>query len=173
MRRCVRRCRSTTDEDTPGDANPDCSDVDSSSLTYSIVGAASHGTASVVAGKLHYVPNANYNGPDSFTYKANDGSLDSNAATVSVTVTAVNDAPVCSAVSLTTDEDTPGDVNPDCSDVDSSSLTYSIVGAASHGTASVVAGSCITSRTPTTTALIRLPIRRTTAAWTATRRRCR
>ena len=83
----------TTDEDTPGDANPSCTDIDSASLTYAIVGAASHGTASIVAGKLHYVPNANYNGSDSFTYKANDGALDSNTATVSVTVNAVNDAP--------------------------------------------------------------------------------
>ena len=130
----------TTDEDTPGDANPSCTDIDSASLTYAIVGAASHGTASIVAGKLHYVPNANYNGSDSFTYKANDGALDSNTATVSVTVNAVNDAPSCSAVSLTTDEDTPGDANPSCADIDSASLTYAIVGAASHGTASIVAG---------------------------------
>ena len=33
-----------------------------------------------------------YSGPDSFTFKANDGSLDSTAATVTITVTAVNDA---------------------------------------------------------------------------------
>ena len=55
---------------------------------------ASHGTASVVSGQLHYSPAANYNGSDSFTYKANDGLLDSNTATVNVTVNAVNDAPV-------------------------------------------------------------------------------
>ena len=96
----------TTDEDTPGDANPDCTDIDSASLTYAIVGAASHGTASILAGKLHYIPNANYNGSDSFTYKANDGALDSNTATVSVTVNPVNDAPVASAQSATTAEDT-------------------------------------------------------------------
>ena len=43
---------------------------------------------------LTYTPAANYNGPDSFTFKANDGTLDSNVATVTITVTAVNDAPV-------------------------------------------------------------------------------
>ncbi len=90
----------TTDEDTPGDANPDCTDIDNGSLTYAIVGAASHGTASILAGKLHYVPAANYNGSDSFTYKANDGALDSNTATVSVTVNPVNDAPTAGTVSI-------------------------------------------------------------------------
>src|SRR5262249_22013356 len=40
-----------------------------------------------------YTPAANYNGPDSFTFKANDGTVDSNVATVTITVDAVNDAP--------------------------------------------------------------------------------
>ena len=46
------------------------------------------------AGKILYTPAANFHGPDSFTYRGTDGSLDSNLATVSVTVTSVNDAPV-------------------------------------------------------------------------------
>src|SRR5262249_11225689 len=53
-----------------------------------------------------YAPAANYNGLDSFTYKANDGSLDSNVATVTLTVTAVNNAPVAANDSYTTSEDT-------------------------------------------------------------------
>src|SRR4029077_1080043 len=130
----------TTNEDTPGDVAPNCTDVDGDTLTYSIVSGASHGTATVVSGQLHYSPAANYNGSDSFTYKANDGVLDSNTATVNVTVTPVNDAPVCSNVSLTTNEDTPGDVAPNCTDVDGDTLTYSIVSGASHGTATVVSG---------------------------------
>ena len=129
-----------TAEDTPGDATPSCSDADTDPLTYAIVGPASHGTASVVAGQLHYVPAANYHGPDSFTYKANDGTVDSNTATVNVTVSSTNDAPVCVNVSLATAEDTPGDATPSCSDADTDPLTYAIVGPASHGTASVVAG---------------------------------
>ena len=40
-----------------------------------------------------YTPSANFNGPDSFTYRANDGALNSNVATVSINVTPVNDAP--------------------------------------------------------------------------------
>jgi len=45
-------------------------------------------------GTYTYTPQANYQGSDSFTFKANDGTQDSNTETVSITVIAVNDAPV-------------------------------------------------------------------------------
>ena len=44
-------------------------------------------------GWFAYAPAADYTGRDSFTYKSNDGNLDSNPATVSITVNAVIDAP--------------------------------------------------------------------------------
>ena len=44
----------------------------------------------------------NYNGADSFTFKVNDGTVDSATATVSITVNAVNDVPVANAQSKTT-----------------------------------------------------------------------
>jgi hypothetical protein len=59
---------------------------------------------------------------------------------VTVTVDAVDDAPVCAPVSVSTDADTPVEVAPACSDVDSDSLRYSIVDQPAHGTAGVVAG---------------------------------
>ncbi|PYQ97912.1 MAG: hypothetical protein DMF97_13405, partial [Acidobacteria bacterium] len=73
-------------------------DIDGPSLTYSLVttGAAAHGTVTITnasTGAYSYTPDANYNGPASFTFKANDGTLDSNTATISITVTAGNDAP--------------------------------------------------------------------------------
>jgi 6-phosphogluconolactonase (cycloisomerase 2 family) len=62
-------------------------DVDSLSLTYSRVAQAAHGTAVVNAnGTFAYTPDTGYNGPDSFTFKANDGSADSNVATVTLAV---------------------------------------------------------------------------------------
>jgi CSLREA domain-containing protein len=48
-------------------------------------------------GTLKYTPNPDFNGTDSFAYKASDGELDSNPATVSITVGAVNDAPTVAA----------------------------------------------------------------------------
>src|SRR5207247_1117932 len=66
-----------------------------------------HGTLTLNPdGGFSYTPAANYNGPDSFTYRANDGTADSNVATVAMTVTAVNDAPVAAANRYTTNQGT-------------------------------------------------------------------
>ena len=76
---------------------------------------------------LTYEPDANYcndgTPTDDFNYTLNGGS----SATVAVTVTCVNDAPICVDVSITTDENTPGTTAPSCTDVDDpiASLTYS------------------------------------------------
>ena len=57
--------------------------------------ASTNGTLTLNAdGSFTYTPAANFNGTDSFTYKANDGTADSNVATVTITVNPVNDAPV-------------------------------------------------------------------------------
>ena len=54
-----------------------------------------HGTVTLnLNGSLTYTPYGDWNGTDTFTYKANDGAEDSNIATVSVVVDPVNDAPV-------------------------------------------------------------------------------
>ncbi len=89
----------STSEDTqlaisaPGVLGND-SDVDGDSLTATKVDNPAHGTVTLNGnGSFTYNPAANYNGPDSFTYKVSDGSLESNTVTVNLTVTAVNDAP--------------------------------------------------------------------------------
>ena len=70
-------------------------DADGDTLTAIKVTNSAHGTVTVSAnGSISYVPTAAYVGPDSFTYKANDGALDSNTVTVSLTVTPTNAAPV-------------------------------------------------------------------------------
>ncbi|WP_439393019.1 VCBS domain-containing protein [Bradyrhizobium sp. PMVTL-01] len=64
-------------------------DVDSLILSPTNVSAAAHGTVAVNAdGSITYTPDAGYTGADSFTYRASDGSLSSNLATVNLTVTA-------------------------------------------------------------------------------------
>ena len=64
-------------------------DADSNPLTAIKVSDPAHGTLTLGSnGSINYVPTAGYNGPDSFTYKANDGTADSNTVTVSLTVTA-------------------------------------------------------------------------------------
>jgi hypothetical protein len=66
-------------------------DADSDPLTYAVASAPAHGTLSGTAPNLTYTPNSGYSGPDSFTYKANDGKADSNIATVTLQV---NPAPI-------------------------------------------------------------------------------
>src|SRR5207247_1985597 len=56
--------------------------------------------------KVTYDPNFNFNGLTSFTFKVNDGTVDSSAATVSITVSSVNDAPAGTDNAVTTSEDT-------------------------------------------------------------------
>src|SRR5207249_3486202 len=79
-----------TTEDTAMPITLAASDVDGDALTYSVVVGPAHGTLSGTPPAVTYTPAANYNGPDSFTFKANDGTVDSNVATVSITVTAIN-----------------------------------------------------------------------------------
>ena len=74
-------------------ANDD--DVDDDPLSASVVRLPSLGTLSLDAtGAFTYVPRRDANGTDTFTYRLNDGTANSNVATVTITVKAVNDPPV-------------------------------------------------------------------------------
>jgi hypothetical protein len=84
----------STAEDTARAVSLVATDVDGDTLSYVVVSGPMHGALSGSGASLTYTPFANYNGPDSFTFKANDGQADSNVATVAITVTEVNDAPV-------------------------------------------------------------------------------
>src|SRR5207249_1819007 len=129
----------TTAEDTAKAIVLTATDADGDALTFSLVAGPLHGALSGVAPNITYTPAANYNGPDSFTYKANDGALNSNAATVAITVAAVNDAPVATAQSVTTNQDTAKAMTLTATDVDGDTLTYAVVTAPTHGTLSGVA----------------------------------
>ena len=103
-----------------------------------MVAQAAHGTVAVNAnGTYAYTPVANYNGPDSFTFKASDGTLDSNVATVTLTVTAVNDAPVAANGAGSGSENTPITGTLSASDIEGAALTYSRVAQAAHGSVTV------------------------------------
>ena len=110
------------------------SDVDSPSLAYTVVAQVGHGTVTLNQdGSFSYTPEDDYSGSDSFTFKVNDGSLDSNVATVNLTINAVNDAPIAQDGVASGDEDTVITGTVAASDVDSASLTYTLVTQASHG----------------------------------------
>ena len=78
---------------------------------------------------------------DSFTFRASDGTSQSNVATVRLTVTSVNDPPTCrDLTALTTPFETPIETDPACSDVDGDTLGFEIAAQGDKGTASVVQG---------------------------------
>lgn len=101
----------TTAEDTPLEivapgvlAND--TDVDEDVLSSILVIPPLHGEVTLGAdGGLVYTPSANFNGVDGFSYLANDGSADSEAAAVTINVTAVADGPVADADAYSTSED--------------------------------------------------------------------
>src|SRR5207237_3531024 len=117
----------TLNQDTTSTVTLTGSDPNNDPLRFKVTSLPAHGTLYdgtgtaghlIVAGDLPYAltgtfdkatyqPNAGYFGADSFQFKANDGQLDSAAATVSITVSHVNHPPVANDDSSTTSANTP------------------------------------------------------------------
>src|SRR5215211_6234884 len=136
----------TTDEDTAKEVTLRASDVEGDALGYTIVSAPQRGTLSGTGANLTYTPEADYNGPDSFTFKASDGTADSDQATVSIAVNAVNDAPVANDDTMSTNQDTPlviaasqllGNDNPGPANESGQTLTVTAVDQAVNGQVSL------------------------------------
>ncbi|HVS66481.1 MAG TPA: IPTL-CTERM sorting domain-containing protein [Thermoanaerobaculia bacterium] len=95
----------TTGEDVPVVITLTGSDLDGDSLTFAIGTGPVNGSLSAItpidatSSQVTYTPNGNFNGADSFTFTANDGTVSSAAATVSITVNAVNDPPTANSQS--------------------------------------------------------------------------
>jgi VCBS repeat-containing protein len=123
-----------TNEDTflivaaPGVLGNDA-DVEGDPVTAVLDTDVSNGSLTLNSdGSFDYTPDVDFNGADSFTYLANDGTADSNVATVTITVNAVNDAPVAVDDAYTTPFETalnvaaPGVLGND-TDADGDTLT--------------------------------------------------
>src|SRR5207249_1808423 len=123
----------TTDEDTSKAVTLTATDVDGDTLGYAVVTPPAHGRLDGTAPALTYVPATSDERRERFTFKANDGTVDSNVATVELTVTSVNDAPVAADQSVTTDEDTSKAVTLAASDVDGDTLGYTVLTPPAHG----------------------------------------
>jgi VCBS repeat-containing protein len=116
-------------------------DVDGDPLTAVLESGTSNGTLTLNAdGSFTYTPDPDFNGTDSFTYKANDGSSDSNVATVTITVDSIDDEPIAVDDIAATDEDVPVDIDVLGNDLGLGDVPLNLMVESSpdHGTAEVV-----------------------------------
>ena len=116
------------------------SDVDGDPLTAVLVGSTPNGTLTLNSdGSFTYTPNEGFIGVDVFTYVASDGQLQSEVATVQITVTGINTAPVAQPDAYTTPVGAmtviaaPGVLAND-SDADGDTLTAVLISGPSNGT---------------------------------------
>jgi hypothetical protein len=121
------------------------------SLTYIVTTSPTHGTLSGTAPNLTYTPTSGYAGSDSFQFKVNNGSLDSNVATVTLNVAAA--APTANAQTVTVLHNTPKSITLTGSDpnVPAQTLTFTIATTPTHGALSGLnAATGAVTYTPTT-----------------------
>ena len=133
----------TSNEDIAINSTVTATDLDGDTLTYTTATGPAHGTVTWNSGGNYtYTPASNFYGADSFTYKVNDGTLDSLTATVSLTINPINDAPVNAVPSAQTmDEDTSLNITGlGVSDVDSGVSPITVTLAVGHGVLNVAAG---------------------------------
>lgn len=124
------------------------SDIDGDSLTYSKVSGPANGFVIVTSntlGTYTYTSNLNFNGSDSFTFKANDGLGDSIVATINITVNPINDPPTATAPDINTYINTEGLSQIAVSDPDvGDSYTYAVINSAGNGSSLVNASGLVT-----------------------------
>jgi DNA-binding beta-propeller fold protein YncE len=104
----------TTDENKPVNITLIGTDPDNNSVRFSIVTEPLHGTLGEInqeEGIITYTPDLGFVGKDSFTYKVNDGTKDSNTATASVTISSPpNNIPKAESQKAITGENKPVDI---------------------------------------------------------------
>ena len=113
----------TTNKDTPADITLRASDPDlQDNLKAEIVSQPSDGRLSGInqtSGIVTYTPNPGFTGTDKFTFKVNDGKVDSNKiGVVGISVNQPNHPPVANDRNVTTNKDTPADITLRASDPD-------------------------------------------------------
>ncbi len=97
----------TTHEDVPVSVILTGSDPEGDSLSYVIVAEPSHGSLSGTEPNLIYTPNSNFYGSDSISFKVSDGTAESIAAVVSITVKNINDPVQANDDAVSVKEDVP------------------------------------------------------------------
>ncbi|MER2626148.1 MAG: Ig-like domain-containing protein, partial [Accumulibacter sp.] len=132
----------TITEDTPVTITLTGSDPENQTLSF-IPTSPSQGVLSGTAPNLTYTPNANFSGPDSFTFTVSDGTNTSAPATITITITAVDDPPVAVNDAATVNEDsgaTAINVLANDTDVDGGPISIVSVTQPGNGTVGITGG---------------------------------
>lgn len=112
-------------------------DEDGDPLTFALASNAANGSASVNAdGTFTYTPNADFSGTDSFVYEVSDGGF-SDTATVIVTVTPINDAPLAVDAAISTNGNGVQNGFVTATDPDNDPLIFELASDAANGTVTV------------------------------------
>ncbi len=146
-------------ESTSANVTLSGSDAELCDLTFTIVSSPANGTLGTLSdapctsgnpnhdtATIKYTPFNFYNGSDSFTYKVNDGVVDSPVATVSLTIDPVNQAPKADPKTVTLTQDSSKTIPLSGTDIETCGLTFSVVAQPSHGSLSTITpGGCLPS----------------------------
>lgn len=125
------------------------SDIDGDTLTINaILSGPTHGTVAInLDNTLSYTPAANYFGADNLVYQVTDSHGGTASATVSITVSSMNDPPMAVADTVSTDAGQAATFSPlaNDSDVDGDALSISAIAASpAHGSVVINPGGSLT-----------------------------
>ena len=125
-------------------------DLEGDTLTFIKVSDPNHGALSLDAltGAYTYTPESNFFGLDSFSFKTNDGLLDSATQIATIEVVSVNDAPIAKAEILSTPEDTTKTGTLTAWDPEQSILTFVKTNEPNHGALTINTASGAYTYTP-------------------------
>ncbi len=115
------------------------SDADGDSLTLGVTAPPSNGAVAIVSGGVLYTPQSGFSGVDQFSYSITDPDGASDTATVTITVSNVNQSPLAVNDTRATEENDPVSINvlANDSDPDGDALTLSVASQPANGTAAV------------------------------------
>jgi len=113
-------------EDTALPISLEGTDPEGAALSYEVVTLPLHGSLSGAGALRTYKPGTDFNGSDSFTFRVSDGLLWSTTASVALTVSPVNDAPLANSGNVTLSEDASAGIVLTGTDQDGDSLSFEI-----------------------------------------------
>jgi VCBS repeat-containing protein len=108
-------------------------DPEGQALAFDFASAPANGSLSGTAPDLTYTPDPNFNGSDSFSFEACDPEPLCDTATISIAVSAVNDAPTAQGQSIETETNAPINITLAGSDPESEALDFSVSQLPLHG----------------------------------------